>query len=126
MPGICASAQFRAALNVQPHSTPFQVWRHQSTYLFENGFYPNGFELWFRRPGKAQDVPDNPLQAGDLCTNNICVLSRGWHDLQMFLQGVQSRLEGRKRIANLVSDAGSQGPERGKLLLLFKQHLSAN
>src|ERR1019366_599230 len=66
------------------------------------------------------------LEAGNLGADDVRVLARGGHRLEMLFQSVESRLEGGERIANFVRDTGGQRAERGEFLLPFKQGLAAH
>ena len=66
------------------------------------------------------------FEAGNLGADDVRILARGGHSVEVLLQSVEARFEGGERIAYLVSDAGGQRAERGELLLPFEQGLAAH
>ena len=61
-----------------------------------------------------------------LGADDVRVLARGGHGLQVFVQRIKARFERRERVANFMRNAGRQRAERGQLFLPFDQTLGLN
>src|SRR5438034_11765473 len=78
------------------------------------------------RAGKKQDVFDDALEASDFVADNLSVFIFLGAWAEMFLLNKKPRLDGGKRVADFVGDAGGQHTEGSEFLLSFHDDLAFN
>ena len=90
----------------------------------EQGGDADGFQLRLRGPRKTEHFLHDAFEAGDFAADDFGVLAGQERRVQVLVERVEAGLDGGKRVADFVRDAGGERAERGEFFLFFQDGLA--